>query len=233
VAYYIYTGARGRRFVGEGGFGGIVALISRESDCTITRHVADQAAAKLLHEVGQHTQAEVIRLHEQGVPGFGPANPVNRSTHCRRNDGVAYRFWIPGFRIPRWARGIDCDVGRRDAFCATARRHGYTVTVTYPGSVGEAQHVNFRKRPRRPSLWVMHPVRAGDTGPRARWVIWALRKLGYITPHHNAHHRIDATVVKAIKLFQRDHHQQPDGVVGIHTMRALAAARRARDRRKK
>lgn len=239
MKYALFMGAQGRKFVGEPGFGEVVAAISTESGAYITRHVADEAAADLLHSVGQHTQAEVIKLSLAHTPGFGPANPVNESTHCRYNDGIAYSFWPKFARIPKWARGIDVEIALRDAFCAVARKHGYTVTVTYPGSVGEAQHVNFRKEP-RVNLWALAPLQHGSGGSRARQVIRLLEGLKvpgtdrkYLGggPHAN-HKDLGTKVVAAIEHFQKDHHQKPDGIVGVHTIRSLRAAKRAQERRK-
>lgn len=245
MKYNIYTGADGRRFVGEPGFGELVAEISMASGASVTRHVADAEAAGLLHQVGQHTQAEVIVLSEAHTPGYGPANPVNMSTHCRHNDGIAYTWWPRFALIPKWARGIDVNVALRDKFCAVARTKGFTVTVTYPGSVGEAQHVNFRKAPKI-NWWQLRPLHPGDGGMRARQVV---KLLAYIhdpdTKHpylgHGVkpqgktpgHRKLDPMVTAAVKSFQKDHHQKPDGIVGVHTIRALRAAkRRAKQRRK-
>lgn len=238
--FAIYRGADGHPFVGEVGFGEVVERVSVRSGCSITRHVADQAAVDLLHAVGQHTQAEVVHLSAIGTPGFGPANPVNKSTHCRFNDGIAYRVWLVFARIPKWARGIDCNVARRDAFCAEARKEGYTVTVTYPGSVGEAQHVNFRKAP-VVNWWAIRPVKLHSKGKRAHEVVKLLRFVAspkdherYLKPHGKASWKIEPHHVEAIKRFQRDHHQTPDGIVGVHTIRALRASKRhqAKNRKK-
>lgn len=236
--FEIFHGAQGQGFVGEPGFGEVVAEISRRSNCTITRHAADQEAAGLLHSLGQHTQAEVILLHAQGVPGYGPANPVNGTTHNRYNDGVAYRWWPWGFKIPKWARGIDCNVGRRDAFLAEARKMGYVVSVTYPGAVGEAQHVNFRKAPKL-NWWVLRPVRKGMRAPkgsRAHYVIYLLRMIkvydagvpfkdrkSYLDGKFAPYRKVGDHVEDAIKRFQRRHGQTADGIVGIHTIRSMQA----------
>lgn len=233
MGFKIYPGAGGTRFVGEEGFGEVVSRISLASGCSITRHAADQEAAALLHSIGQHTQAEVIELHNAGVPGYGPANPVNGTTHNRYNDGRAYAFWPWGFRLPKWARGIDCNVGARDRFCEEARKEGLTITVTYPGAVGEAQHVNCRKQP-HVSIWLISPVKLWSRGPRARQVMKLLHKVvdpseghpyfrpaGGKIPWKFGHGAVEAT-----KAFQKDHLQTPDGVVGPHTIRVLKAAKR-------
>jgi hypothetical protein len=222
VPFHIYTGAGGSRFVGDHKLGPVVARISRAADAPINSHARDQAAAAQLHQLGQHTQAEVIVLHAQGVPGFGPANPVKATTHCRYNDGVAYRFWPWGFRIPWWARGIDVRPDRVAAFCREAAREGFTVTATYPGSVGEAQHVNFR---RLPSLF--RELRHGSRGQRVRWVQRWLVKIGDLKAGTFKAGHYDRATLTGVERFQRHHHLEPDGVYGPHT----SASFRARVRR--
>lgn len=223
--YEIYVSGNGHRFVANTKLGPIVALISEESGCQVTRCYAGADAEHLIHEVGLHTQAEVIELHARGVPGYGPANPVWLSTHCEHNDGIAYRIWIRGKKLPWWACGIDVDPAHRAAFIATARRHGWIVTVTYPGSVGEAQHLNFRRMPRF-NIWKASPLKHGMRSGRVRAVTRILCHIKdadgkpYLT---EAAWTMTPRVVAAVKHFQRTHHQRADGVVGLHTWRNLQA----------
>jgi hypothetical protein len=226
MSFHIYEGARGSRFVGDHKLGPIVAKISKVADAPVNSHARDEAAKDLLHKLGQHTQQEVINLHARGVPGYGPANPVWRTTHCRRNDGVAYRWWPVGFLIPWWARGIDVRPERVRAFCESARARGYTVTATYPGSVGEAQHVNFRKAPRLPR----RSLKLGDKGAKVLLMTRRLANLGYLD-HGSGHFTND--VEAAVKAFQKHYHQKPDGVVGVHTQRAIVSAVRRHNKRMK
>lgn len=230
MSFHVYHGAEGSRFVGDSKLGPIVAAISVKSGVGINSHARDQSAAAMLHSIGLHTQAEVIVLHARGVPGFGPANPVSRTTHCRYNDGVAYRMWPPGFRIPWWARGIDTRNSAR--FCEVAREMGWTVTLTYPGSPGEGQHVNLRKLPHplRISIWEKRPLKRGAKGARVRAVTRILARLGYLQ------HTMDeytAGVVKAVEKYQKEHHQKPDGIVGLHTRRQLETSNRQYKKRQK
>ena len=121
------------------------------------------------------------------------------------------------------------------AFCDEARRQGFTVTATYPGSPKEAQHGNFRKQPKL-NVWDVRPLREGSSGPRVSLVVrllWQVRdpQTGkpYLDPRVKPKGKFIPQVTAAVKAFQRDHHQTDDGVVGIHTIRALrAAARKAK-----
>jgi Putative peptidoglycan binding domain len=232
ASFVIFEGAGGGRFVGEPGFGDLVADISRRSGVRVNSHARDEEAEPLLHQIGLHSQAEVIRFHEQGVAGYGPANPVERSTHCRRNDGVAYPG-RPGAKLKKYQRGIDTANSPR--FCEEARKDGFIATVTYPHSVGEAQHVNFRKQPKFSPLltWKIRPLKRGMRGQRVNRVTRILVTLGYLTVAYQKRNSFDSTVDRAVRHFQRDHHQKPDGVVGAHTRAQLDVARRHRRSRRK
>jgi lysozyme len=236
----IYEGAGGSKFVCDNtnGFGDAVAMISRRAQAPVQSCARERAAEPLLRRIGKMSQRELFACSQNCVAAChgncNPANPPGRSTHERRNDGVAYPAWVPGVLLPYWARGIDVRRDRVAAFCAEARRAGWIVTATYPGSLAESQHVNFRKRPPI-SLWEVRPVRKGFGGPRAREVIKALSdgevldpgtRQPYLKPHKSG--AVDGAVVRAIQAFQVDHHQKPDGIVGVHTITALRTARRAR-----
>lgn len=237
MALKIYTGARGSKFVCDDtkGFGDAVAGISVRADAPIMSCAREGAAEPLLAKIDKMSQPQLFRCSQNCASGCNgncnPANPPGKSTHERRNDGVAYRAWPPFFKLPYWARGIDVQRDRVAAFCAQARKEGWTVTLTYPGSVAESQHVNFRKKPKI-SLWAFRPLRRGAKGPRASEVIRRLRRIndpqtrkpyldnratgGKLTPH----------VIVAVKGFQTDHNQKGDGVIGLHTIRAIRAADR-------
>jgi peptidoglycan hydrolase-like protein with peptidoglycan-binding domain len=240
----IYTGARGSQFVcdDDGGFGDTVAAISKRADAPITSCAREKAAEPFLRQLGKMSQQELFDCAQAKIKtgrcpdschgNCNPANPPGRSTHERFNDGVAYVVWPAMFKLPVWGRGIDVQIDRVQAFCAEARREGFTVTATYPGSPKEAQHVNFRKQPKI-SLWDVRPLREGSRGPRVSLVVRLLWQAvdpqtgkPYLDPHVKPKGKFNPQVTSAVKAFQRDHHQLDDGVVGIHTIRALRAAAR-------
>lgn len=238
MALVIYTGARGSRFVCDtnGGFGDAVSYISIAADAPIISCAREQAAEPLLRRLGKMSQRELYQC-AQAKKATGacpdscggncnPANPPGQSTHERYNDGVAYAWWPARFRIPVWARGIDVQRDRVAAFCAEARGQGYTVTLTYPGSPNESQHVNFRKAPKI-SLWKIRPWHPGDGGRRGKEITGILRTI--LDPQTRRPYLLGsgaAAVELAVKAFQRDHAQKPDGIVGVHTIRALRAVKR-------
>ena len=157
------------------------------------------------------------------VPDANPANPPGRSTHERRNDGVAYPGH-PGDDLEYWQVGMDWD--NPPAAIAAARKLGWIATVTYRNNVHEAQHVNFRKEP---DPGVPH-ARPGSDGPEVRQITHILATIRspvdgrpYLPeafPHYGPH------VIDAVKRFQAEHHQDVDGIVGPHTATQLAVALR-------
>src|SRR6266545_3240096 len=219
----VFTGARGSRFVGDedGGFGELVAAISERADAPINSCAREAAAEPFLRQLGKMSQRQLYdcaqdfartrKCPERCHGNCNPANPPGKSTHERRNDGVAYTWWLPFLKLPVWGRGIDVQRDHVAAFCKEARREGFTVTLTYPGVAKEAQHVNFRKQPKI-NLWKIRPLREGMQGPRGSLVVrllWALvdPQTGkpYLDRHVRPHGKITPQVVAAINAFQHDH----------------------------
>lgn len=176
MALKIFTGASGSRFICDdnGGFGDAVAAISRRANAPINSCAREKAAEPFLRELGKMSQKQLwdcfqAKKKTKHCPDHchgncRAANPPGKSTHERFNDGAAYAFWPPFFRLPVWARGIDVQIDRVKEFSDEARREGFTVTLTYPGSTDEAQHVNFRKKPKI-DLWSVRPAPRGNEGP--------------------------------------------------------------------
>jgi len=122
--------------------------LKAKSGCTYNSIDREDAAAGILHKYGKHTQAEVIKLHEEGVPGFGPANPVNETSHCRFNDGVVRPDLPAGARLPAWQVGFDVDDDQVDDVIRAAHELGWDVFQPY-SSGSEKHHLNFRRKPGR------------------------------------------------------------------------------------
>jgi GH24 family phage-related lysozyme (muramidase) len=232
----IYNGHQGK-FVcdDDGGFGDLVAQVSIESQAPINSCAREGAAEPLLKKIGKMSQPQLFRCSQHCTAdcrgNCNPANPPGFSTHERRNDGVAYSGAPRGGLLKPWQRGIDVRRDRVSAFIEAMHKRGYVVTLTYPGSVSESQHVNFRKAPKI-SLWRVRPLRSGMGGPRAREVIKLLRTIqepGKRTPylHHATKPKGKMTkgAVEAVARFQQDHHLKADhaGTVGEGTIHALRA----------
>lgn len=164
----------------------------------------------------KHNQAWIYAHYPPGV-----ANPPGRSTHEQRNDGVAYRGWV-GMPLPWWCCGMDIDDAHVGAFIREAAREGYTATITYPGSRVEYHHVNFRKAPKLPRP----PLKLHSRGRRVKYVTGILSKIHSPTTHKPylpyRYKIYKPAVEKAVRQFQIDHHQKPDGIYGPQTARQLA-----------
>src|SRR5204862_7988854 len=63
-------------------------------------------AEPLLKQCGKHSQAQLYEMFKNGVANANPANPPGRSTHERRNDGIAYPG-APGAHLEYWQVGMD------------------------------------------------------------------------------------------------------------------------------
>lgn len=211
-----------------------IVAVKKRSGAILASCDRSSAAEPILKRFGKMSQAQLFDGFRRGLPGFNPANPPGRSTHERRNDGVAFPG-PAGMLLFYWQVGQDWSDA--PAVVEAAGAEGFTATVTYPTNPREGHHINFRRKPiiPRPAL------RRGDRGVRVRRLI---RALGYVHSPHEPHEpyladpkamrkRFGPTVEDAVKRFQADHHQAADGVVGVATRRQLAAAVRHRKRRLK
>lgn len=108
----------------------------------------DPHTERLLHRLGLHTQKEIIELHARGVPGYGPADPVELSSHCGFSDGVSYPDIRPGGHLPHPSYQLGRDVTDWDRLIEVATRLGYDLVQPY-SSGSEAHHVNERRDPKR------------------------------------------------------------------------------------
>lgn len=188
--------------------------LAQEVGCVYNSVYRGTDAESELHHCGKHTQAELYRGWLERRPGFNPANPPGFSTHELRNDGVAYAR-PRGARLPWWCCGIDIDVNHVPQFLRAARKRGWVATLTYPGSVAEAHHVNFRRAP-----FMRMRLKRGARGWRVNRVNRWLARLGY--PHEGRHpHHFTSRTEEGVEEFQRAHHLAEDGTVGKHTWHQL------------
>lgn len=202
----------------------VIREVKRVSGQTlISCYRADDARA-LLEQCGKKSQAQLYYGWVHRLPGYNPANPPGRSTHELRSDARAYRL-PAGTRLAYWMVGQDWT--NAGGVVKAYARLGYTASVTYPGDPREYHHVNLRKKPIF-SIWKIRPLKRGMRGPRAYIVIKMLKVIKshytgrtYLPKSFENKRHYGVTVASAIKDFQRDHHQKPDGIVGIQTRRQL------------
>lgn len=139
------------------------AILVHETGSHVESIYRGDDARDLLHRHGKHTQSEVIALHARGVAGFGPANPVNESSHCLFNDGIAVRGLPIHARLEEWEVGFDVRDEDVKKMIDRAAHYGWVLRQPYT-SGSEFHHLNFARRP---------VARNGVT--RARIVMWRAR----------------------------------------------------------
>lgn len=105
------------------------------------------AARRLLHKLGKHTQAELYAGWVKRLPGYYPANPPGFSSHELRSDGNAFFGKPRGASIPWWQCGMDWNDQDIPKLKAAAANRGWRLVQPYP-SGSEFHHVNFSGRPR-------------------------------------------------------------------------------------
>lgn len=201
----------------------ILAEIKQETGCVYASIYRGSDAAAILNAHGKHTQQQLwdaspSQRSAWGV--LGTPNPPGQSTHELRSDGVAYPG-PAGRPLMWWQCGIDVDDAHVAAFIAAAAKHGWVAFRPYSAGV-EYHHVDFKKLP----VFFSPDYKPGAKGPNVLLFTQRLVKLGYLKRRW---WQFNATVEQAVKLFQRDHHFTPDGVVGPVTwqaIKALAASKR-------
>jgi hypothetical protein len=198
----------------------VLRQIKADTGCVYQSIYRGVDARGLLNQCGKHDQAWLFANLPRGV-----ANPPGRSTHELKNDGVAYPgpAYIP---LPWWCCGIDVDDAHVAAFVRAAAKHGYRAAITYPTSRAEYHHVNFRKAPiiKRASL------KRGDKGAG---VVKLSRRLAFVRSPHthkpyltHKYTTFTVDVERALRAFQAEHHQHPDGVYGPQTVHQLDVSTR-------
>ena len=189
-------------------------------------------AEPMLRRLGKMSQRQLFDGFIAGLPGFNPANPPGRSTHERRNDGIAFPG-PAGMRLRYWQVGMDWS--NAPAVTDAARRRGWIATLTYPNNPREGHHVNFRRLPRLASTRVL---KHGSRGPDVLLLERRLHRLlspfdgkGYMAESHGRPQtRFGKSVEAGLRRFQKDHHLKADGVYGEHTHAQLLLALRRQKR---
>lgn len=186
-------------------------------------------AEPMLRRLGKMSQRQLYEGFIAGLPGFNPANPPGRSTHERRNDGVAFPGPV-GLPLRYWQVGMDWS--NAPAVNGAARGRGWIATLTYPTNPLERHHVNFR---REPLLARTRVLKLGSRGPDVLLLKRRLRRL--LSPFDGSRYlaegpkragaRFGKGVEAGLRRFQKEHHLKDDGVYGEHThVQLLVALRR-------
>jgi putative peptidoglycan binding protein len=193
---------------------------------------SDPECAAILHRNGKGTQADLVRdPRRYGVLGI--PNPVGRSTHEQRSDGVAYSGPI-GRRLKAWECGMDWpDASIPDVMAAFTRMRAVPI---HPYAAGvEYHHINLRRKP-----ILFRALKLGSTGPRVALLTHRLRIVEAHGKREHHHGRLcpytgryGPVVRRHLVAFQEAHGLKGDGVCGPATWRNLEAAARAAKKAKK
>lgn len=219
----------------KGNFPELLLKIKAETGCSYQSiyRGSDPGAAKYLQGNSpcyKHDQRWIYAHYPPGV-----ANPPGRSTHELFSDGVAFAGPV-GRRLFYWQCGIDVDDAHVQAVIRCAAKHGWTATVTYPGSSVEYHHINFRRMPVFNPFPTLkhgdHSVRVRRLAKRLAFVFSPKTNLPYLQ-QDQVRYTFDGNIEAALKRFQSEHHQKGDGVYGIQTSRQLdVSVRREKVRQK-
>ena len=185
-------------------------------------------AEPMLRKLGKMSQRQLFEGFQAGRPGFNPANPPGRSTHERRNDGVAYAG-LAGAPLRFWQVGMDWS--NAPAILEAARKRSWIATLTYPNNPKERHHVNFRKEPRFKRMRVL---KRSSSGPDVRLLQGRLHRLfspidgkRYLAEKPTGAKAIFGEKTElALKRFQKEHHSEADGIYGEHSQAQLLVALR-------
>ena len=205
--------------------------IKRRTGATLNSCDRSPDAEPLLQQFGKMSQRQLFEGFVARRPGFNPANPPGRSTHERRNDGVAY-FGPAGMPLRYWQVGMDWSDSA--AVMAAARERGWVATLTYPGNPREGHHVNFRREPNLPRTRTM---KVGTRGPD---VLLLQKRLSQLCSPFDGDRYLAAEpkgfsnvfgekTAEAVRRFQREHKLTEDGVYGEQTHAQLMVARRRQE----
>lgn len=219
-----------------------VTEVKRRTGATLNSCDRSDAAEAILNRNGKSTQEQLYLGFIRGLPGYNPANKPGQSTHERRNDGVAFRGPV-GMLLPAWKVGQDWQPSEVPDILRAYAQLGWRATLTYPGNPRETQHVNVVSKGR--DFVPFRVIRRGSRGAKVAYVRWAL---GFVhdpdthKPYLPKSQRLKALTRKqdrtfgeqleaAVKRFQRDWGQRPDGVYGRQTDAQLKSRVRARKRK--
>lgn len=197
-----------------------VIKITREQPTSFYRG-SDPAGTAILHKHGHHNQAELYfatPAQRAAMGVIGTPDRPNTSTHECRSDGVAFKGPV-GRVIPDYQCGQDWPNASIAQVMAAYRSLGELPIHPY-SSGDEYHHICLVDKPG--IVWAT--LERGDKGGRVLGMTEMLVHTGDLT--RRWFHYTNG-VRNAVAEFQRRHHLQVDGKVGMHTIVQLRAANRA------
>lgn len=125
------------------------SLLATDAGARITSLYRGSDARGLLKAHGKHDQEQLVDAtpEERILWGIlGIPDPVDETTHCKRNDGIAYPQWAVKAHLPWWCQGADVLAAEADAMIEQAAAHKWVLHRPY-SSGSELHHLNFKQRP--------------------------------------------------------------------------------------
>lgn len=136
----------------------------------------DAVLAAFNREHGTNLHGQQYLFDHQHEPGFYPANPPGRTSHCLRSDGNPVYRTLAGGRLPAYMLGIDAvDRGKQNDcthLVQVLNELGIPAVRPYPGS-GEAHHLVVT-RPFAHTAWAALARQASKHHSKA-WLRGVLR----------------------------------------------------------
>jgi peptidoglycan hydrolase-like protein with peptidoglycan-binding domain len=206
--------------------------IKRTSGAALNSCDRSPQAEPLLLRFGKMSQRQLFEGWVARRPGFNPANPPGRSTHERRNDGIAYPGPV-GLPLRYWQVGMDWSDSA--AVMRVAGGRGWIATLTYPSNPLEGHHVNFRREPKLPHTRVL---KLGSRGPDVALLQRRLARLcspldggRYLAGRPKRLSNVfGEETATALRRFQHDHELAEDGVYGERSHAQLLVALRRQEK---
>jgi peptidoglycan hydrolase-like protein with peptidoglycan-binding domain len=205
--------------------------IKRKTGAVLNSCDRSPEAEPLLRQHGKMSQRQLFEGWVARRPGFNPANPPGRSTHERRNDGIAY-LGPAGMPLRYWQVGMDWS--NSEAVLAAARGRGWIATLTYPSNPLEGHHVNFRHEPKLPRTRVL------KVGSRGADVALMQRRLHRLCSPFDGGRYLKGKpkgvgnvfgeeTAEALKRFQTEHKLTADGIYGEQSHAQLLVSLRRQE----
>lgn len=184
----------------------------------------------IINPCGEHSQRQLVNASpaqraQWGV--LGTPNPIGRSTHECRSDGVAFSGPV-GRIIEDGQCGMDYPNQSIPVVMWAFRVLGHRPFHPYTSGV-EYHHIDLLTPPTRVVNFFL-PLHVGQAGKsRASSGVFVyilssrLKTCGYLRKKTS---KFDYPVRDAVIKYQHHHHMTMDGIVGEHTWAALKASER-------
>lgn len=139
--------------------GPYIYIVTHDAHATVNSIYRGDEAEHLLNQHGHHSQRQLVNATptqrvEWGI--LGTPDPVDETTHCKRNDGIAYPHWPIRAHLAWWCQGFDVQSDDVNRVIHQGARHGWVIGRRY-NTTAELHHCNFLEQP-RPGPRTLHRI---------------------------------------------------------------------------